>query len=60
MARFFCIPGILFLLCAFVLLVLASISLPILSALDIVRVHYTGSTDPTVQGSSSITELRVS
>ncbi|KAF5349316.1 hypothetical protein D9758_011803 [Tetrapyrgos nigripes] len=40
MSRVFCIPGILFLLCAFVLSFLVSISLPFLPALDIARVHF--------------------
>ncbi|KAJ7147290.1 hypothetical protein C8R46DRAFT_1353487 [Mycena filopes] len=40
MSRIFCIPGIIFLLCALVLSVLVSISLPYLPALDFVRVHF--------------------
>ncbi|KAJ3513696.1 hypothetical protein NLJ89_g2810 [Agrocybe chaxingu] len=40
MSRAFCIPGVLFLLCAFVLNFLVSISLPWLTALDIARTHF--------------------
>jgi len=58
MARAFCIPGIIFLLCAFVLSFLVSVSLPYLPALDITRVHFGPSV--TVSGSSdSITESRL-
>lgn len=42
MPRSFCIPGVLFLLCAFVLLFIVSISLPYLTAMDITRVHFNG------------------
>ncbi|KAG7087714.1 hypothetical protein E1B28_013661 [Marasmius oreades] len=42
MARAFCIPGIIFLLCATVLSFLVSISLPFLPALDIARTHFPG------------------
>ncbi|KIM41931.1 hypothetical protein M413DRAFT_27478 [Hebeloma cylindrosporum] len=40
MSRAFCIPGLLFLLCALVLNILVSVSLPFLPALDIVRTHF--------------------
>ncbi|THV04560.1 pali-domain-containing protein [Dendrothele bispora CBS 962.96] len=40
MSRVFCIPGIIFLFCAFVLSFLVSISTPFLPALDIARVHF--------------------
>jgi len=40
MSRIFCIPGIIFLLCALVLSVLVTISLPFLPAFDFVRVHF--------------------
>ncbi|TFK97852.1 SUR7/PalI family-domain-containing protein [Pterulicium gracile] len=43
MSRVFCIPGIVFLLCALVLSFLVSISLPYLTALDIVRTTFDGS-----------------
>ncbi|KIK64991.1 hypothetical protein GYMLUDRAFT_39402 [Collybiopsis luxurians FD-317 M1] len=42
MARLFCIPGIIFLFCAFILSLLTSISLPFLPALDIARSHLNG------------------
>ncbi|KAJ3808518.1 hypothetical protein F5876DRAFT_78667 [Lentinula aff. lateritia] len=42
MSRMFCIPGIIFLFCAFVLSILVSISLPFLPALDIARAHMNG------------------
>lgn len=42
MSRNFCIPGIIFLFCAFVLSLLVSISLPTLPALDIARSHLNG------------------
>ncbi|KAJ8690621.1 hypothetical protein PTI98_012033 [Pleurotus ostreatus] len=59
MSRIFCIPGIIFLLCAFVLSFLTSISLPYLTALDITRVHFgnAGTAGTLDQG---VTELRVS
>ncbi|THH04830.1 hypothetical protein EW145_g5233 [Phellinidium pouzarii] len=40
MSRAFCIPGIFFLTCALVLLILVSISLPTLTAFDFARVHF--------------------
>ncbi|KAJ7079594.1 hypothetical protein B0H15DRAFT_953959 [Mycena belliarum] len=55
MARIFCIPGIIFLLCALILSILVSISLPFLPALDLVRVHF-GSGIKTA--SDGMTELR--
>lgn len=42
MARSFCIPGIVFLGCAFVLLLLVSVSLPFINTMDFVRVHFSG------------------
>ncbi|KAF9502129.1 pali-domain-containing protein [Pleurotus eryngii] len=58
MSRIFCIPGIIFLLCAFVLSFLTSISLPYLPALDITRVHFgnAGTAGTLDQG---VTELRL-
>jgi hypothetical protein len=58
MARIFCIPGIILLFAATVLLFVTSISLPFLPALDIVRVH-SGSDAAQVVG-KSMTETRVS
>ncbi|KAJ7682861.1 SUR7/PalI family-domain-containing protein [Mycena rosella] len=55
MARIFCIPGIIFLLCALVLSILVTISLPFLPALDFVRVHFGSGVATTGQG---MTELR--
>ncbi|KAH7911876.1 actin cortical patch SUR7/pH-response regulator pali [Hygrophoropsis aurantiaca] len=43
MPRSFCIPGIIFLFCAFVLLFIVSISVPYLTAMDITRVHFENS-----------------
>ncbi|KAJ7737900.1 hypothetical protein DFH07DRAFT_966311 [Mycena maculata] len=57
MARIFCIPGIIFLLCALVLGVLVSISLPFLPALDFVRVNFDGG-DGVVTSGAGLTELR--
>ncbi|KII91051.1 hypothetical protein PLICRDRAFT_28890 [Plicaturopsis crispa FD-325 SS-3] len=52
MSRIFCIPGILFLLCALVLSFLTSLSLPYLTSFDIVRTNF-GSSASTSGGSSS-------
>lgn len=57
MPRSFHIPGVLFLFSAFVLLFLASVSLPYLTALDFARVHFEGITS---SDQGTITELRVS
>lgn len=57
MSRAYCIPGVFFLFCAFVLLFLVSVSLPHLEAMDITRVDTTGQF---VSGSQTITQLRVS
>lgn len=58
MTRAFCIPGVIFLFCAFVLSFLVSISLPYLPALDIARAHFGSSV--TVTGSSdTINESRL-
>ncbi|KAJ6526617.1 hypothetical protein DFH09DRAFT_1187600 [Mycena vulgaris] len=56
MSRIFCIPGIIFLLCALVLSILVTISLPFLPALDFVRVHF-GSGGVATNG-DGIIELR--
>ncbi len=60
MPRAFHIPGVIFLFCAFILLILVSISLPFITALDVARVHFK-SGSPTVNSDSTvINELRVS
>lgn len=56
MSRAYCIPGVFFLFCAFVLLFLVSVSLPHLEAMDITRVHATGQF---ASGSQAITQLRL-
>ncbi|KAK1216735.1 hypothetical protein PQX77_020622 [Marasmius sp. AFHP31] len=55
MARAFCIPGIIFLLCATVLSFLVSISLPFLPALDVARTHFA---ETAIVNGQSINELR--
>jgi len=57
MPRSFCIPGILFLLCAFVLLFIVSVSLPFLTAMDITRVHFNGKVS-TSSATESFSQLR--
>jgi hypothetical protein len=61
-SRTFCIPGIFFLLAATGLLIVTSISLPYLPALDIVRVHITSGAvvlgDASTSSSQSISQLR--
>jgi len=57
MSRVFCIPGIIFLFCAFVLSFLVSISTPFLPALDIARVHFDNRA--LVLGETDIVETRV-
>jgi len=56
MARAFCIPGIIFIFCAFVLNFLTSISLPYLTALDIARTHFGNGVQQ--QGQDGIQQLR--
>ncbi|KIM89932.1 hypothetical protein PILCRDRAFT_812712 [Piloderma croceum F 1598] len=51
MPRSFCIPGIIFLFCAFVLMFIVSVSLPFLTAMDITRVHFTG--NPTISAATT-------
>ena len=60
MPRAFHIPGIIFLFCAFVLLFLASISLPFVTALDFVRVHFTDGNPTVGPDRNAINEIRVS
>jgi len=57
MSRAFCIPGIFFLTAALVLLILVSISLPFLTGLDFVRIHFSGNSLST-QDSDAINQLR--
>jgi len=61
-SRTFCIPGIFFLLAATGLLIVTSISLPYLPALDIVRVHINSGTvavrSASTNSSQSISQLR--
>ncbi len=57
MSRAFCIPGVIFLVCALVLNFLVSISLPYLPALDITRVHFP--TSVSQSGTTGVQELRV-
>jgi len=60
MHRGFCIPGVLFALCATVLLVITSISLPFINNVDIVRSHFNGQ-EPTVNaGSNNSNDIRAS
>jgi hypothetical protein len=58
MPRSFCIPGIIFLFCAFVLLFISSISLPYLTAMDITRTHFTGSSATTTGSDVNISQIR--
>lgn len=60
MPRIFHIPGVIFLLCAFVLLFLVSISLPYLTALDIARVKFSGGSPTVGSDSNAIHQIRVS
>lgn len=64
-SRVFCIPGVIFLLAATVLLLITSVSLPYLPAIDFVRTHVNSGNVgvANAQGSttsSSINQLRVS
>ncbi|KAJ6614679.1 hypothetical protein B0H10DRAFT_2044334 [Mycena sp. CBHHK59/15] len=56
MSRVFCIPGIIFLLCALALSIIVSISLPFLPAVDFVRVTFGSGVATSGQG---MTELRL-
>ncbi|EJD04854.1 pali-domain-containing protein [Fomitiporia mediterranea MF3/22] len=56
MHRKFCIPGIIFLTAALVLLIIVSISLPFFSAMDFVRVHFGNSITATF--GEGISQLR--
>ncbi|OSD03824.1 hypothetical protein PYCCODRAFT_1434221 [Trametes coccinea BRFM310] len=58
MPRIFHIPGVIFLICAFVLLFLVSISLPYLTALDIARVKFKTGSPSVGQDSNAINEIR--
>ncbi|KDR73975.1 hypothetical protein GALMADRAFT_250705 [Galerina marginata CBS 339.88] len=56
MSRAFCIPGVLFLVCALVLSFLVSVSLPFLPAIDIARTHFGNGQVQT--GSQGISQIR--
>lgn len=58
MPRALHIPGVIFLFCAFVLLFLVSISLPFITALDFVRIHFKDG-NPTTTNTNALNELRV-
>lgn len=58
MSRAFCVPGVFFLFCAFVLLFIASISLPYLTAMDITRTHFGGSGASTIGTDYKISQIR--
>ncbi|KAK7677146.1 hypothetical protein QCA50_019855 [Cerrena zonata] len=60
MTRIFHIPGIIFLIVAFVLLFLVSISLPFLTPLDFARVHFTSGSPFIGNNGGSVDQLRVS
>ncbi|VDC01147.1 unnamed protein product [Peniophora sp. CBMAI 1063] len=57
-ARHFCIPGLFFLFCAFVLSLIVSISLPSLPALDIARTKFSGGTTQVSNVDGGVNELR--
>ncbi|KAI0742486.1 hypothetical protein C8Q80DRAFT_1109547 [Daedaleopsis nitida] len=57
MPRAFHIPGVIFLFCAFVLLFLVSISLPFITALDFVRIHFKDG-NPTSSNTNALNEIR--
>lgn len=60
MSRVLHIPGIVFLLCAFVLLFLVSISLPFLTALDFARVNFKDGSPTVGSDSNVVDQIRVS
>lgn len=60
MPRSLHVPGVAFIVCAFVLLFLVSVSLPWLPALDITRVHFEGTSSTGSGDQHPLTELRVS
>ena len=64
MARMFCVPGVFFLFGAFVLLLVTSINLPFLTALDFVRTHFdvgsSNGTSGSIANTSDIDQIRVS
>lgn len=60
MPRAFHIPAVAFLFCAFALLFLASISLPYLTGLDIVRTTFAGPSSAAEAPQGALKELRVS
>jgi hypothetical protein len=58
MSRKFCIPGVVFLLAATVLSIIAAISVPYFSAVDIARVHFKGSAAGGSDTSEAISQIR--
>ena len=60
MPRLFHVPGVIFLFCAFVLLFLVSISLPYITVLDFVRVHFHAGNPTVGSDANAVNELRVS
>ncbi|OCH84007.1 pali-domain-containing protein [Obba rivulosa] len=58
MSRAFHLPGVFFLFCAFILLLLVSISLPFLPALDVARVSFHDGNIATGANSAAMTQLR--
>ena len=58
--RSFHIPGVAFLLTAFLLLFLTSISLPYLTALDFVRTTFASGSSSAPPAADAVKELRVS
>ena len=59
-SRAFQIPGIIFLFLSFALLFIASISLPYLTDLDYVRVHFKDSLPTVGNDTDPVTDVRVS
>ncbi|KAF9040079.1 pali-domain-containing protein [Panaeolus papilionaceus] len=56
-SRAFCIPGVIFLVAAFLLNIITSISLPFLPAVDIARTHFPNA-DVSYQTTSNLDEIR--
>lgn len=59
-SRAFCVPGVFFLLVATVLLVITSISLPFLPAIDFVRAHVESGNVGTATSQGTITSSTIS
>jgi hypothetical protein len=60
MPRSFCIPGVVFLFCAVVLLFIVSVSLPYLTAMDIARVRFNNNKVSIKPTTDILIQLRVS